>query len=221
MRERDLLVLLSLWFPLQVFIASLMEPCRYDMGCWRQELHERIVEQNVDVPVPQITVPVPIKEEIVEVDLPVPQIQEQIMEVAEVIRQGRTFEHTVGVPVPQILEEIVEVVKAVKIVPQERISARICGQIVDMPVPLDQPGDQICRIPADTVHRQGCCRYACGVAATGPSDSDCAEDGGSPARAGHRQNFGRACGQAVDAVTGPSDPDSGEDGGRPYCAVHR
>ena len=40
--------------------------------------------------------------------------------------------------VPQILEEVVEVVKAcyaVQIVPQERISERICEQIVDAPVP--------------------------------------------------------------------------------------
>ena len=38
-------------------------------------------------------------------------------------------------PAHQILEEIVEVVKAVKIVPQERISEGIGEQIVDMPVP--------------------------------------------------------------------------------------
>ena len=67
--------------------------------------------------------------------MPVPQIQEQIVEVAEVIPQGRTPEHTVGVPAPQILEEIVEAVKPVKIVRQERISAKICEQIVDVPAP--------------------------------------------------------------------------------------
>ena len=32
-----------------------------------EEFHEHIVEQIVDVPVPQITVPVPFQEEIVEV----------------------------------------------------------------------------------------------------------------------------------------------------------
>ena len=37
-------------------------------------------------------------------------------------------------PAPQIYEEIVEVVKAVKNVPQKRISARICEQIVGAPV---------------------------------------------------------------------------------------
>ena len=51
-------------------------------------------------------------------DVPVPQFQEQILEVAEVVLQERTSEHTVGVPAPQILEEIVEVVKADKIFPQ-------------------------------------------------------------------------------------------------------
>ena len=69
------------------------------------------------------------------VDMPVPQIQEQIVEVAEIIPQERTSEHTVGVPAPLILEEVVEVVKAVKIVPQERISAKICEQIVGATVP--------------------------------------------------------------------------------------
>ena len=38
----------------------------------RMKLHERIVEQNIDVPVPQITVPVPFQEEIIEVIKPFP-----------------------------------------------------------------------------------------------------------------------------------------------------
>ena len=102
---------------------------------------ERTITQMVVTSVPQI------QEQIVEVaeilpqertpehtveplvGVPVPQIQEQILEVAEILPQGRTSEHTVGVAAPQILEEIVEVV------PQERISARICEQIADMPVP--------------------------------------------------------------------------------------
>ena len=78
---------------------------------------------------------------------------------------------------PQILNEIAEVGKAIKIVPQECISGRICEQIDDDLVPVDQPGDQACRDP-----------QACGVAATGPSDSDCGKDGGSPAHAVHRRN---------------------------------
>ena len=69
---------------------------------------------------------------------------------------------------------------------QERISERTHKQIVDVPMPhvalkeriseriheqtVDQPGDQACRDPADSLHRQGC-RYACGDATTGESDS--------------------------------------------------
>ena len=43
----------------------------------------------------------------------------------------------------------------------------------------DYLGDQACRPLADTVHRQGSCRHACGEAAKGPSDSDCVEDSGT------------------------------------------
>ena len=50
-----------------------------------------------------------------------------------------------------------------------------------------QPGDQACRDSADTVHRPDCCRAYYGTA-TGPSVSNCAEDGGSPAGAVHRQS---------------------------------
>ena len=69
----------------------------------------------------------------------------------------------------------------VRLIPQKRISERT--QIVDVPVPqtVDQPGDEICQDPADSIHRQSC-RYACGVAATGPSSSRCVEDRESPAR---------------------------------------
>ena len=38
----------------------------------------------------------------------------------------------------------------------------------------DQPGDQVGRDSADSVHRQGC-RHTCGDGTTGPSVSDCAE----------------------------------------------
>ena len=194
---------------------------------------------TINVPVPQIAVPVPFHKETDEVilpvsaehlsertveqivDMPVPQIQEQIVEVAQTIPQERTSEHTAeqiaGVPVPrvpqtlnrssrwerqsklsprrvflggfvnrsltppvshsqpQILKEVVEVGKAIKIVPQECISGRFCEQIDDDLVPVDQPGDQACRDP-----------QACGVAATGPSDTDGVEDCESPADAVHR-----------------------------------
>ena len=53
----------------------------------------------------------------------------------------------IDVTVPQTTEE-------------ERISQRVHEQIVDMPVPIAQPGDQACRGSADAVPRQGC-RYTC------------------------------------------------------------
>ena len=89
------------------------------------------MEQNVDVPVQQITVPVPFQEEI-----------DEVIKLSPAKRiTERTVEHIADVPVPQTLEEDVEVVKAVKIVPQERFSAKICEQIVDAPVPraVDEP----------------------------------------------------------------------------------
>ena len=95
------------------------------MGVWetipQQHISEHTFEQSEDVPMPQITVPVSFEEETDEViqsfpgerhsertitqivDTSAPQIQEQIVEVAEVIPQERTSEHTVvGVPAPQI-----------------------------------------------------------------------------------------------------------------------
>ena len=104
----------------------------------RDTLQERISEhtQNIDVPVMEITVPVLLQEEIIEVikpfpaehisertveqivDIPVPQIQKQTVEVAKTTPQERFSERTVvqteDVPVSQTLNEIVEVVKAVK-----------------------------------------------------------------------------------------------------------
>ena len=50
---------------------------------------------------------------------------------------------------------------------------------VDGGRPVDQPGDQACREPADSKRRQGC-RHACEVATTGPSGSDGAENGRCP-----------------------------------------
>ena len=62
---------------------------------------------------------------------------------------------------------------------------------------------------------------ACGDAATGHSDSDSGEDGVCPARAVQRQNCGRASDPSVDADTGPSASDCGEGGGSLALAVHR
>ena len=134
---------------------------------------------------------------------------------------------------PQILNEIVEVVKAVKNVPQERISEGFDVQIVDAPVSHSQPqilnevvevvkvvknhpqerisGKIDEQIDDDTVPvdqpgdqvRRD--RQACGVATTGPSVSDCGEGGGSPAGSAHRQNYGRASDHADAATFLPSD----------------
>ena len=79
---------------------------------------------------------------------------------------------------PQILKEVVEVVKAVKNVPQERISEKIGEQIDDDIVPVDQPGD----------HAR-CDTQACGDAEKGHSDSDCMEDSGNPAGEVRRQSY--------------------------------
>ena len=74
----------------------------------QEQMSKRIVEQIVDVPMPQIL------EQIVHV--PVPQIMEETVEAAKSIPQERiqqrALEETVNVPVPQIQEQIVAVVKA-------------------------------------------------------------------------------------------------------------
>ena len=49
-------------------------------------------------------------------------------------------------PVPQVMEEILEVFENTH---QERISERVHEKIVDVPVPIAQPGDQACRGSAD------------------------------------------------------------------------
>ena len=105
-------------------------------------------------------------------------------------------------------------------------------------MPVDQPGDQACRVFADAVHRQGC-RYACLVATTGPRPSinqvtKYAEDPTVIRRQGCRH----ACGYATtgpsgsdgadqrgdqacrgDAATGPSDSDCAEDRESPADAA--
>ena len=82
--------------------------------------------------------------------------------------------------IPERFEEqnadvpVLPIVTEVEVIPEEHISGRT--QIVDIPVPLDRPGDKACRLPADTIHRQGYCRAYCETA-TDPSDSGCAKDG--------------------------------------------
>ena len=135
-----------------------------------------------------------------------------------------------GVPMPQVVKGTLDatlphIVEEL----QERISERMHGQVVDVSVPMTvhQPGDQARRVPADLSHRQSC-RYACGDAVTGPSDSDCIEDSGKPDQPGdqacrvptdskHRQGCSRSA--FGDATTGPSNSDGVEDRGRPADAV--
>ena len=83
--------------------------------------------------------------------------------LALLTKQEEDAKHIVDVPEPQIKEELLEV--AAKDTLQERISERLHQHTVD------QPGDQSCRDPAESIHRQGC-RDACGYATTGPSDSE-------------------------------------------------
>ena len=125
--------------------------------------------------------------------LPVPRLQEENAEViqrsvAGIIPQEHIVERTQIVdiiPMPQMFDEF-----------QECMSERMHEQVVDEPVcqTVDQPGDQVCRVPTDCIRRQGCCRYACGDAATGPSNSDGVEDRGRPAGAVCRQSYGGADG---------------------------
>ena len=106
---------------------------------------------------------------------PVPQFKMETVEVIQLSPQERMSERmvertaertqTVDAAVPQRLEEL-----------QERISERMHEQTVD------QPGDQACQDPADLPHRQGW-QYDCYDVMTGPSVSDCTEDGETPAGA--------------------------------------
>ena len=105
---------------------------------------EGVVEQTIDVPVPQIATKIP---EVVETILQEriwcmfeePQVAAKILEVIKV-PQIDNFS------VPQVAAEILEVVE---ITPKDRISERMHKQTVD------QPGDQVCQDPADLLHRQG------------------------------------------------------------------
>ena len=130
---------------------------------------------------------------------PVSQFLEETVKVTELFPQEHASERmverisqrtqTVDAAVPQRLEEL-----------QERISERMHEQTVDQPgcyidkvvdmsvvmqrqVPrvqtslwtVEVPFNQMTKhadIPQKLLHRQGCCRYACGDAAKGPSNSD-------------------------------------------------
>ena len=114
----------------------------------------------------------------------------------------------INVTVPQTTEEL-----------QERISEHVHEQIVDMPVPIAQPGDQACRGSADAVPRQGC-RYACPDAKTGPSTIDPPGDRARRVHTElkHRQGCRSPCG---DAATGTSDTEGFEDCESPAGEVHQ
>jgi len=73
--------------------------------------------------------------------------------------------------------------------PARAVHRQSCGRACDQ---ADRPGDQACQDPTDSIHRR-----PCGDATTGPLFSGCAEDGGSPADAVHRQRK-RACDHAGD-----------------------
>ena len=129
------------------------------------------------------------------------------MAEVEIIPEEHISERTqiVDIPVPQMLEEL-----------QECILVRD-EQIVDVPVPLAQPGDQARRESADPVHQQGYRRIYCDTA-TGPSDSNFCEDSGSPKDAVHRQFCGRPCDLAA---TGPSASNCCEDSGSPDAVLRQ
>ena len=111
----------------------------------QDRISERICEQIVDELIKLSSAERISKRTAEQIVDAVSQIQDKIAEVTKPTPQGRFSERTVVqtevVPVPQILKEVVEVVKAVKTVPQERISAKICEQIVDAHVPqaVDAP----------------------------------------------------------------------------------
>ena len=134
--------------------------------------------------------------------LPIPQVVKGTLETMTERTQ------VIDVTVPQTTEEL-----------QERISERVHEQIVDMPVPIAQPGDQTCRGSADAVPRQGC-RYACRDAKTGPPTVD---KPGDQARRVHTEFIHRQVCRSpcVDAVTGTSDTDGFEDCESPAGAVHQ
>ena len=129
-------------------------------------------------------------------------------------------ESPAGAARERVHEQIVDVPVS-HVALKERSSERMHAQIVDVPVP------QKMKESVEPVSRDSA---ACGDATTGPSDSNCAKDGGFPvnqprdqanrasADSAHRQGRRRAGG---DAMTGPSDSDFIEDCGSPAGAVRR
>ena len=106
------------------------------------------------------------------VDLPVPQVVGKIFEVIKdtpqerISQRFRRLEQIVHVRMPRILEEIVEVidvpvlqiqegiVEVIEVIPAERISGRILEQIAEMLVPvpriLEEIVAQIADVPSGT-----------------------------------------------------------------------
>ena len=127
---------------------------------------------------------------------------------------NRLGEQIGAVPVPQIKEEVSERTQHAHFGREAFEKGYFdCEDPKDLVMhppltPIDQPGDQACRDPADSIHRRDW-RHACGDATTGPSDSDCAEDGVCPvdqpgdqacreaADSKRRQGCRRACGDAT------------------------
>ena len=98
----------------------------------------------------------------------------------------------------------------------QRQVPRIQTVLKTMEVPINQVTKHA-EFPHILSHRQGCCRYACGDAATGPSVSDCVEDSGKPDCAVHRQRrrsttsqFQEEIAEVVQLFPGTSDEESDE-----------
>ena len=138
------------------------------------------------------------------VDVTVPQIMEKLEErIPE-----RMYERVVDAPVPMAVHQPGNQASRDPAEPVHRQSCRpVCGDTVTGPSSsdfvedsgnLDQPSDKACRVPTDSLHRQGCCRYACGNAVKGPSDSNCVEVSGKPVGAVRPQSY-------CDQADGPGD----------------
>ena len=109
------------------------EPCRFDTGCWRPLCPYGQCGRGRAARWAALW------------SLLAKQEVEDDLEVVKVILAEDGPERFVAqdadVPVPPVVAEV-------EITPKEHISERT--QIVDIPVPLDRPGDQACRIPTDT-----------------------------------------------------------------------
>ena len=129
-------------------------------------------------------------EQVVEqiVGVPSPQLKEDRVDGAKAVPQElvpNAFGEQIGpVPVPQIKEDVSERTQHAHFgrEPFEKDGRQYfdCEDSKDLVMsppltPIDPPGDQARRDPSEPVQRQGC-RYACGDATTGPTDSRCVED---------------------------------------------